>query len=101
MKSFSPTAPDAAVLGFLRARAEAAYDIVNTHLAIQPFMAGDALTIADFSLSGYVFYPPEERGFDIAAKYRYIDAWRQRLMALPGWADPYDLLPGERIAPRW
>jgi glutathione S-transferase len=101
MKSFAPAAPDPAVLGFLRARAEAAYDIVNTHLGRQPFMAGDEVTVADFSFSGYVFYPLEESGFDIAARYPHIEAWRQRLMALPGWASPYDVLPGERMAPKW
>lgn len=101
LKSFPTTAPDPAVLGFLRARAEAAYDIVNAHLAKQPFMAGDMVTIADFSMSGYVFYPPEETGFDIPAKYPHIEAWRQRLMAVPGWAGPYEVLPGERLLPKW
>jgi hypothetical protein len=25
----------------------------------------------------------------------------QRLRRIDGWGDPYDVLPGERIAPRW
>jgi glutathione S-transferase len=33
--------------------------------------------------------------------YPNIAAWVQRLKAVPGWADPYDVLPGERLAPKW
>lgn len=100
MRSFAPTPTDPAVLAMLRGRAEAAYAIVDKHLAGHQFMLGSDPTIADFSLAGYVFYPADETGFDIAGDYPNIDAWRGRLKALPGWADPYDLMPGERIAPR-
>ena len=27
--------------------------------------------------------------------------WSERLKQLPGWTPPYELLPGERVAPRW
>lgn len=27
--------------------------------------------------------------------------WLERLKALPGWKPPYDMMPGERLAPRW
>lgn len=101
MKSFGPTAPDAAVLAFLRGRAEGAFGIVDKHLAAQPFLVGSAPTIADFSLSGYLFYPVEESGIDLAQRYPNIGHWLARLKALPGWAPPYELLPGARIAPRW
>jgi glutathione S-transferase len=40
-----------------------------------------------------MYYPAEEFGFDIAASYRYIDAWLNRIKALPNWAHPYDLMP--------
>jgi glutathione S-transferase len=62
---------------------------------------GAAPSIADFSLSGYVFYPVEESGYDIEKLYPNVAAWRAHLKALPGWASPYDVLPGERIAPKW
>jgi glutathione S-transferase len=26
-------------------------------------------------------------------------AWIERMRALPGWKGPYELMPGERIAP--
>jgi glutathione S-transferase len=47
----------------------------------------------DFSLAGYVFYPQEETGFDIAADYPAIDAWRKRLASLRGWKPPYEMMP--------
>ena len=101
MKAFAPTAPDPAVMGWLRGRLDNAFGIVDKHLAGREFMVGDAPTIADFSLSGYLFYPVEESGYPVEGRYPNIAAWVQRLKAIPGWADPYEVLPGERIAPRW
>ena len=101
MKSFGPTAPDAAVMGWLKGRMDNAFGIVNKHLADRAFMVGDQPTIADFSLCGYMFYPLEESGYDVTASYPHIHAWLQRLRQLPGWASPYEMLPGERILPRW
>ncbi len=100
-KAFGPAAPDPAVMQWLRGRIDAAYGVVDKHLAGRGWMVGDAPTIADFSLSGYVFYPVEESGYEVEGRFPGIAAWRQRLQALPGWADPYAILPGERIAPKW
>ncbi len=100
-KSFGPVAPDPAVMAWLKGRLEVAYDIVNLHLAKTPFMVGNSPTIADFSLSGYVFYPEEESGLDLHTRYPHVGAWVQRMKALPGWMAPYDLMPGDRIAPKW
>ncbi len=71
------------------------------HLSGRDWMVGDGPTIADFSLSGYLFYPVEESGYDVAAQHPAIGAWVARLRRVPGWADPYEMLPGPRIAPRW
>jgi len=101
MKAFAPAAPDPAVIGWLRTRLEAAWAVDEQQLAAQPYIAGDAPTIADFSLSGYLFYPEEESGWPILPRYPAIAAWLQRLRAIDGWVAPYDLLPGEVIAPRW
>ena len=101
MKSFGPSAPDAAVMAFLRTRIDSAHAIVDKHLATRPFLLGERPTIADISLSGYVFYPVEESGIDIAAIYPNLGAWIGRLRQLDGWGDPYDVMPGERIAPRY
>ena len=101
MKAFGATAPDPAVMAFLRSRIDGAHAIVNQHLATRAFLVGEQPTIADISLSGYVFYPVEESGIDIAANYPHLGAWIGRLRQLKGWGDPYEVMPGERIAPRW
>lgn len=100
-KSFGPVAPDPAVMAWLKGRLEAAYEIVNTHLAKTPFMVGSAPTIADFSMCGYAYYPEEESGLNLLTRYEHIGAWAARMKALPGWVAPYELMPGERIAPKW
>ena len=100
-KSFGPSAPDPAVMAWLKGRIDAAYGIVDKHLAARPFMVGSSPTIADFSLCGYLFYPFEESGYEIAPRFPNIAAWLTRIKALPGWASPYDILPGARIAPKW
>lgn len=91
--SFTPEPAHPAVLSFLRSRVEAAYSIVDEHLTHRRFVLGDRPTIVDFSMAGYVYYPREETGFDLAAAFPAIHAWRQRLAALPGWMPPYDLMP--------
>lgn len=100
-KAFAAQPPDPAVMAWLRGRIDAAFGIVERHLRAADFLVGKQPTIADFSLGGYMFYPVEESGIDIAAQFPCVAAWVERLRALPGWADPYDLLPGARIAPRW
>jgi glutathione S-transferase len=100
-KSFAPAAPDPAVQKWLRGRIDNAFGIVEKHLGGRTWMVGDEPTIADLSLCGYLCYPVEESGIDIAATYPAMAAWLARLQQLPGWTPPYELLPGERIAPRW
>ena len=100
-KAFGPAAPDPAVQAWLRGRMDNAFGILDKHLAGRSWIVGDEPTIADFSCSGYVFYPFEESGYEIEGRFPNIAAWRERLKELPGWADPYDVLPGERIAPKW
>jgi glutathione S-transferase len=100
-KSFAPTPPVPEVMAWLKTRMDAAYSVVNKHLEGRRFLVGSAPTIADFSMSGYLFYPLEESGHDYGARYPSIAAWIERLKAVPGWAPPYDVLPGARIAPKW
>jgi glutathione S-transferase len=77
-----------------KARALGALGIVNKRLEKTPFLVGDRPTTADVSLTGYLYYPAEEFGFDIAKDHPAIASWLQRMQALPGWAHPYDLMPG-------
>ena len=99
LKAFVQPAPDPKVVEFLKGRFDAAAAIVDKHLAKSKFMVGDRPTIADFSLAGYVHYPVEEHGYDWAKSHPSIHAWTERVRALPGWKDPYALMPGERIKP--
>ena len=101
MKAFGPTAPDPAVMGWLRGRLDNAFGILDRHLAGRTFVVGDGPTIADLSLCGYLFYPVDESGYEVAGRYAHVQAWLDRVRALPGWANPYDILPGAYIAPRW
>jgi glutathione S-transferase len=100
MYSLAEAAPDPAVMNFLRTRFETQFHIVDKHLQKSAFVAGDAPTIADFSMCGYLFYPVEETGYDVRAKHPAIGKWLDRIQALPGWRGPYETLPGKRMAPR-
>jgi glutathione S-transferase len=93
IKNWAPN-PDPVALAFLKGRFENTLGIVDKRLAKVPFLVGDRPTIADLSLAGYFFYPAEEFGFDVADGRPHIGAWRERIRALPGWAHPYDLMPG-------
>ncbi len=80
------------VIPFQQGRLKAAYTILNDHLANRPWVAGPAMTIADLSLCGYLYYP-EPFGFT-RADWPHIDGWLDRIAATPGWKRPYDLMPG-------
>lgn len=100
LNCLAPAEPDAAVMDFLRTRAQAALGIADKHLAGSKFVAGSEPTIADISMAGYMFYPSEETSFDLAADYPNIAAWTERLKDLEGWKGPYELMPGKRVPHR-
>ena len=75
---------DPAVLAFLKGRIDNNLAIVDKRLSTRPFVLGARPTIADLSLVGYLYYPAEEFGFDIAKDYPAIGAWLERMRALPG-----------------
>lgn len=85
---------DPVIINFFKARIDGSLGILDKHLADRPFIVGTAPTIADLSLVAYLYYPIEELGFDVAAERKNIGAWLDRVKALPGWAHPYDLMPG-------
>jgi glutathione S-transferase len=86
-----------AVLEFLKGRIDNALGVLDKRLSNRTFVLGGEPTIADVSLVGYLYYPPEEFGFDIAASHKNIGAWLDRVKALPGWGHPYDLMPGHPL----
>ena len=104
---FSQSGPCFKVAFLLRALAQpyetvfVDYNIVDQHLALSPFIVGSTPTIADFSMCGYLFYPAEESGYDVQSRFPNLAAWLGRVKSIPGWASPYDILLGERIAPKW
>jgi glutathione S-transferase len=94
LKNFAPKPGDPAVMAFLKGRVDGALAIVNKRLTGRQFLVSDKPTIADISMTGYLYYPADEFGFDIAKDHPAIAAWLERMKALPGWKHPYDLMPG-------
>jgi glutathione S-transferase len=94
LKNFAKPAGDPAVMAFLQGRAQGNLAIVNKRLSGRQFLVSDQPTIADVSMTGYLYYPADEFGFDIAKDHPAIGAWLKRMQALPGWKHPYDLMPG-------
>lgn len=83
------------VITFTKARLRGAYHVLNDHLADRAWIVGDALTIADISCCGYLFYP-EPFGF-VRTDWPHIDAWLTRIESTPGWKHPYDLMPAPTL----
>lgn len=94
LRNFVPTT-DPKVIAMFRARAEAAWKVLDAHLAGREWIVDRRPTIADFSLAGYVFWP-EEIGVDWN-DYPSIRDWSARIAALPGWRHPYQLMPGHPL----
>jgi len=80
------------VIRWLSGRLKAALATLEDHLARREWIVGDAATIADFACCGYLYYP-EPFGFE-RKSYPNIDAWLDRIAALPGWKSPYEMMPG-------
>jgi glutathione S-transferase len=97
LRNFARPAGQPAVLDFLKGRIDNALGILDKRLAKAPYLLGTAPTIADLSLVAYLYYPAEEFGFDIAAEHKSIAVWLDRIKKLPGWAHPYDLMPGHPL----
>jgi glutathione S-transferase len=91
---------DPTVLAFLKGRIDNSLGILDKRLAGRSYIVGEHATIADLSLVAYLYYPPDEFGFDIAAQHKNIAAWLDRIKALPGWKHPYDLMPGHPLPGR-
>jgi glutathione S-transferase len=100
LRIFAKPAGDPAVLAFLKGRIDGNLAIVNKRLASHPYLLGDRPTIADVSMTAYLYYPAEEFGFDIAKQHPAIAAWLERMTALPGWKHPYELMPGYPLGTR-
>ncbi len=98
LRTLSKQKGDPAVLAFLKGRIDGNLAIVNKRLSSRKFLLGDRATIADISLAGYLYYPADEFGFDVAKEHPAVAAWCERIKALPGWKHPYELMPGHPLS---
>lgn len=85
--------PHHEVVAFLRQRGERALETLDRHLGTAKFLAGAAPTIADVAVFPWIA-TAEEGGFDVA-RWPNLQAWAQRVLALPGAAHPYAIMPKE------
>ena len=97
LRNFAKPPGHPAVLEFLKGRIDGSLAILDKRLWRSPYFLGAAPTIADVSLTSYLYYPPEEFGFDLTAQHKNVAAWLNRIKALPGWGHPYDLMPGHPL----
>ena len=80
---------------FLRGRVKGSLVILDLHLKKSRFVAGNEPSIADLSLCGYLYWPDE---FGVSwAEFPAVEAWLERIKALPGWVHPYQLMPGHPL----
>jgi glutathione S-transferase len=81
------TGADPAVLAMLRQRYQADAARLERELADgRAFILGDGPTVADVSLCGYLFWA-EQAQVEVPLG---VNAWLERIAALPGWRHPYD-----------
>lgn len=83
--------PDDPVTKFFAARAAGAYKVLDQHLNGRDWVVGDGPTIADLSMVGYLYWP-EQIGVDWN-DHPNLQAWLERVRALPGWKSPEALMP--------
>jgi glutathione S-transferase len=81
------------VIAEFKPRAEAALSFVDKTVADQKFLVGDYPTIADIGCWGRMVFMAEG-GFEIA-NWPHLEAWANRIKAMPGFALPYDLIPSK------
>jgi glutathione S-transferase len=81
------------VIAEFRPRAEVALSFVDQTVADQPFLVGDYPTIADIGCWGRMVFMAEG-GFEIS-NWPHLEAWANRIKAMPGFALPYDLIPSK------
>jgi len=81
------------VIKEFRPRAEAALSFVDKTVTDRPFLVGDTMTIADIGCWGRMVFMAEG-GFEIG-HWPHLEAWANRIKAMPGFALPYDLIPSK------
>ena len=77
--------PDAAIVAKALENFARDANMLEAHLAKQPYLVGNALTLADFSVAGPLLY--HERGGIPLADYPKLREWFGRVTALPCWKE--------------
>jgi glutathione S-transferase len=85
-----PLSFDSALVAEFDRKGRSALDLLDEHLSIRRFLVGDAATIADICCYSDIAFA-RLSGKDLAV-WRKVIAWAQRIEALPGFAEPFDLL---------
>ena len=71
--------------------------ILDAHLARRDWLLASGLSYADFRMA--VFLPFNDAARLPLADYPRVQAWHERLMALPAWADPFEGLDAPTLPP--
>jgi glutathione S-transferase len=87
---FRPDVPPV-IVDYFRPGAEAALDMIDKSLDGRKWLVGEHCTIADLGCFGRMVFMAE--GGLSLDKRPHAAAWRERIMAMPGFALPYDLIP--------
>jgi glutathione S-transferase len=71
------------VLEHYRPRAVASLKVLERHLALHPWLVGDAYSVADIALFAYTHLAPEA-GHDLE-QFPAVSSWLQRVREQPAW----------------
>ena len=83
----APAPLNAGALLWLRSRYDYDVNIMDNELSDgRAYFLGDELSIADCSLAGYLYFADEAK----LPVPKHVQAWLDRLAALPEWFHPYD-----------
>ncbi|MGO4259912.1 glutathione S-transferase family protein [Lysobacter sp. TAB13] len=95
---------DPAVLAWYDRRSTADLDRLQQQLSLTPWLAGPAPTIADVACMGYLCFTQEPWAQDAgvamqswAQRWPALEAWYQRLLALPGAQSAQELFAGYEL----
>jgi glutathione S-transferase len=81
------------VLKFARTRGERALGMLDRHLGTSKFLVGNQPTVADIASFVWIAMA-DEGGWDLS-RWPNVQAWAERILALPGAAHPYTVMPKE------
>jgi glutathione S-transferase len=77
--------PDEAVVRDAEAALARAFEVVDQTLSAQPFIAGDAISLADLSLAPYVASLPAIGAERLVARLPHLGGWFERARARASW----------------